>query len=122
MPRPDFINYFEDRDLWRKALPGGGEFTQHHQHDAAKAARPIVGGVDGSAHPGLTAHRADLAQALVETADGVEAEQQGQAETIHQVGGIGALRTLQRGSRSFTIRDANGPVGTSSPPATDALD
>lgn len=26
-PRPDFINYIEDRDLWRKALPGGDEFT-----------------------------------------------------------------------------------------------
>lgn len=25
--RPDFINYIEDRDLWRKALPGGDEFT-----------------------------------------------------------------------------------------------
>lgn len=26
-PRPEFINYIEDRDLWRKALPGGDEFT-----------------------------------------------------------------------------------------------
>ncbi len=26
-PRPDFIDYIEDRDLWRKALPGGDEFT-----------------------------------------------------------------------------------------------
>lgn len=26
-PRPDFINYLEDRDLWRKSLPGGDEFT-----------------------------------------------------------------------------------------------
>lgn len=25
--RPDFINYIEDRDLWRKTLPGGDEFT-----------------------------------------------------------------------------------------------
>lgn len=25
--RPGFINYVEDRDLWRKALPGGDEFT-----------------------------------------------------------------------------------------------
>ncbi len=25
--RPAFINYIEDRDLWRKALPGGDEFT-----------------------------------------------------------------------------------------------
>lgn len=25
--RPKFINYLEDRDLWRKALPGGDEFT-----------------------------------------------------------------------------------------------
>lgn len=25
--RPEFINYIEDRDLWRKALPGGDEFT-----------------------------------------------------------------------------------------------
>jgi oligoribonuclease NrnB/cAMP/cGMP phosphodiesterase (DHH superfamily) len=26
-PRPEFISYIEDRDLWRKALPGGDEFT-----------------------------------------------------------------------------------------------
>ena len=26
-PRPGFIDYIEDRDLWRKALPGGDEFT-----------------------------------------------------------------------------------------------
>ncbi len=26
-PRPDFIEYIQDRDLWRKALPGGDEFT-----------------------------------------------------------------------------------------------
>jgi oligoribonuclease NrnB/cAMP/cGMP phosphodiesterase (DHH superfamily) len=26
-PRPEFINYVEDRELWRKALPGGDEFT-----------------------------------------------------------------------------------------------
>jgi len=26
-PRPDFVNYIEDRDLWRKQLPGGDEFT-----------------------------------------------------------------------------------------------
>lgn len=26
-PRPEFIDYIEDRDLWRKALPGGDEFT-----------------------------------------------------------------------------------------------
>ncbi len=26
-PRPEFINYIEDRDLWRKALPNGDEFT-----------------------------------------------------------------------------------------------
>lgn len=26
-PRPEFINYIEDRDLWRKKLPGGDEFT-----------------------------------------------------------------------------------------------
>lgn len=26
-PRPEFINYLEDRDLWRKALPNGDEFT-----------------------------------------------------------------------------------------------
>lgn len=26
-PRPDFINYIEDRDLWRKSLLGGDEFT-----------------------------------------------------------------------------------------------
>lgn len=26
-PRPDFIDYVEDRDLWRKQLPGGDEFT-----------------------------------------------------------------------------------------------
>lgn len=25
--RPDFINYIEDRDLWRKQLPGSDEFT-----------------------------------------------------------------------------------------------
>lgn len=25
--RPDFINYIEDRDLWRKSLPFGDEFT-----------------------------------------------------------------------------------------------
>jgi hypothetical protein len=25
--RPDFINYIEDRDLWKKSLPGGDEFT-----------------------------------------------------------------------------------------------
>jgi oligoribonuclease NrnB/cAMP/cGMP phosphodiesterase (DHH superfamily) len=25
--RPDFIDYVEDRDLWRKSLPGGDEFT-----------------------------------------------------------------------------------------------
>lgn len=25
--RPEFINYIEDRDLWRKTLPGGDEFT-----------------------------------------------------------------------------------------------
>lgn len=25
--RPEFINYIEDRDLWRKRLPGGDEFT-----------------------------------------------------------------------------------------------
>lgn len=25
--RPAFINYIEDRDLWRKSLPGGDEFT-----------------------------------------------------------------------------------------------
>lgn len=25
--RPKFINYIEDRDLWRKKLPGGDEFT-----------------------------------------------------------------------------------------------
>lgn len=27
MPRPEFIDYIEDRDLWRKALPNGDEFT-----------------------------------------------------------------------------------------------
>lgn len=26
-PRPTFIDYIEDRDLWRKVLPGGDEFT-----------------------------------------------------------------------------------------------
>lgn len=26
-PRPSFIDYIEDRDLWRKLLPGGDEFT-----------------------------------------------------------------------------------------------
>lgn len=26
-PRPEFINYLEDRDLWRKSLPNGDEFT-----------------------------------------------------------------------------------------------
>lgn len=26
-PRPEFINYIEDRDLWRKTLFGGDEFT-----------------------------------------------------------------------------------------------
>ncbi len=26
-PRPRFIDYIEDRDLWRKSLPGGDEFT-----------------------------------------------------------------------------------------------
>lgn len=26
-PRPKFIDYIEDRDLWRRALPGGDEFT-----------------------------------------------------------------------------------------------
>lgn len=26
-PRPRFIDYIEDRDLWRKQLPGGDEFT-----------------------------------------------------------------------------------------------
>jgi oligoribonuclease NrnB/cAMP/cGMP phosphodiesterase (DHH superfamily) len=26
-PRPDFIEYVQDRDLWRKALAGGDEFT-----------------------------------------------------------------------------------------------
>lgn len=26
-PRPAFINYIEDRDLWRKSLPGSDEFT-----------------------------------------------------------------------------------------------
>jgi hypothetical protein len=26
-PRPKFIDYIEDRDLWRKQLPGGDEFT-----------------------------------------------------------------------------------------------
>ena len=26
-PRPKFIDYVEDRDLWRKKLPGGDEFT-----------------------------------------------------------------------------------------------
>lgn len=26
-PRPDFIEYIQDRDLWRKALAGGAEFT-----------------------------------------------------------------------------------------------
>jgi oligoribonuclease NrnB/cAMP/cGMP phosphodiesterase (DHH superfamily) len=25
--RPAFVNYLEDRDLWRKSLPGGDEFT-----------------------------------------------------------------------------------------------
>jgi hypothetical protein len=25
--RPEFIDYIEDRDLWRKALPGGDQFT-----------------------------------------------------------------------------------------------
>lgn len=25
--RPQFVNYLEDRDLWRKSLPGGDEFT-----------------------------------------------------------------------------------------------
>lgn len=25
--RPAFVNYIEDRDLWRKSLPGGDEFT-----------------------------------------------------------------------------------------------
>jgi oligoribonuclease NrnB/cAMP/cGMP phosphodiesterase (DHH superfamily) len=25
--RPDFIEYVQDRDLWRKVLPGGDEFT-----------------------------------------------------------------------------------------------
>lgn len=27
VPRPLFIDYIEDRDLWRKQLPGGDEFT-----------------------------------------------------------------------------------------------
>lgn len=27
MPRPQFIDYIEDRDLWRKQLPGSEEFT-----------------------------------------------------------------------------------------------
>jgi oligoribonuclease NrnB/cAMP/cGMP phosphodiesterase (DHH superfamily) len=26
-PRPEFINYLEDRDLWRQKLPGGDQFT-----------------------------------------------------------------------------------------------
>lgn len=35
-PRPDFINYIEDRDLWRKALLNGDEFTialRSYPHD-----------------------------------------------------------------------------------------
>lgn len=27
LPRPDFVNYLEDRDLWRKALSYGDQFT-----------------------------------------------------------------------------------------------
>lgn len=37
-PRPDFIEYIQDRDLWRKALPMGDEFTialRSHPQDFA---------------------------------------------------------------------------------------
>lgn len=47
--RPEFIDYIEDRDLWRKKLPGGDEFTialRSYPQDLAVWDRLISGGVN----------------------------------------------------------------------------
>lgn len=46
--RPEFVNYLEDRDLWRKQLPGGDEFTialRSYPQDFTTWDRLIAGGV-----------------------------------------------------------------------------
>lgn len=49
IPRPAFINYLEDRDLWRKSLAGGDEFTialRSYPHDFAVWDGLLVVGTD----------------------------------------------------------------------------
>lgn len=47
-PRPEFIDYIEDRDLWRKALPGCDEFTialRSYPQDFETWDKLVAGGV-----------------------------------------------------------------------------
>lgn len=58
--RPRFIDYIEDRDLWRKALPNGDEFTialRSYPQDFAVWDKLIAGGVRPLIEEGIPLQR-----------------------------------------------------------------
>ncbi len=58
--RPRFVEYVQDRDLWRKALPQGDEFTialRSYPQDFETWSRLIVGGVDDLIMEGIGLQR-----------------------------------------------------------------
>lgn len=58
--RPAFINYIEDRDLWRKSLPGGDEFTialRSHPQDFQTWARLMEAGPEALIDEGKAIQR-----------------------------------------------------------------
>ena len=58
--RPDFIEYVQDRDLWRKALPGGDEFTialRSYPQDFAAWDRLVTGGAQALVEEGKSIQR-----------------------------------------------------------------
>lgn len=64
-PRPGFIDYIEDRDLWRKSLPGGDEFTfalRSYPQDFDVWDRLVSEGPEALTQEGRSIHRFYRAQ------------------------------------------------------------
>jgi oligoribonuclease NrnB/cAMP/cGMP phosphodiesterase (DHH superfamily) len=58
--RPEFIEYIQDRDLWRKSLPGGDEFTialRSYPQDFKVWDRLVEGGAAHLVHEGYSIQR-----------------------------------------------------------------
>lgn len=97
-PRPDFINYIEDRDLWRKSLAWGDEFTialRSYPQDFAVWNELVAGGVEALINEGIVIQR--YYRLRVE-----ELKRSAYTATINYDGGIA-------GSLDARVRIANAP-------------